>query len=80
MGAEGVVGVLGCAIQDKAPFFQFPCKAPDSESPNGLEPPLEVTDVFWPEASVTMEVPGAAKSVPQALPLQQSSEPTTFPS
>lgn len=24
MGAEGVVGVLSCAIQDKAPFFQFP--------------------------------------------------------
>ena len=39
MGAEGGIGVLGRAVQDEAPLFQFPWKAPDPDSPEGQEPP-----------------------------------------
>lgn len=39
MGTEGGIGVLGRAVQDEAPLFQLPWKAPDPESPEGQEPP-----------------------------------------
>lgn len=78
MGTEGVVWVLGRAVQDKAPFLQFPCKAPNPQGHQRAKSlPWQALNnsgpLTWPKAPITHTRQELPPQAPNLLPPQRLS-------